>query len=479
VRAAIGLAIILAGSSCGSPARSPSAPPAEPSPAPTPDAPAPSKQDLVAAAIARVAEIQKTVAKLRGLPFRSPVPAQYQSKEDFRAYLVREVQRELPPELDAKLSRAVFHLGLVKQPVALGELLLDAFVSQAGAYYDPQTNRFYIVMLSSDASWLDAMSAHELMHGIQHQHFDLIAYYMPDAAHRLTEDELNARRFIVEGEATMMMLVYLGDRAGKDMLGADRATLSAQLSAMSSLDTATLIKLQKAQSSSLEGLDDDMRQAIEAMDRIPHFVLVPLIDSYIRGTLPVMEAYAAGGWDAVAKLFAQPPESTEQVLHPTTKLFPTRDYPVVLELPDTVAGLDDYKADYGDVLGELQWRTYLGTWDVAEPARAAEGWDGDRYTMLVKGDATAAVAVTTWDSPADAQEFETAYLASLAARFPSGARNRSAAVTRHARPDGTVIAVERRGSDVLIADGVPAATATKSLMSLRKAKRRRHPGESR
>lgn len=371
----------------------------------------------------------------------------------------------------------MFHLGLVKQKVDLRELLLDAFASQAGAYYDPESNRFYIVMLSSDASWLDAMSAHELVHGIQHQHFDLIKYYLPSPERRLTEDELNARRFIVEGEATLMMLVYLGDRGGQDLLGGDRAKLTAQLGAMSSLDTATLIKLQKAQSSSLEGLDDDMRQAIDAMDRIPHFILVPLIDSYIRGTLPVMEAFSAGGWDAVAKLYSQPPESTEQVLHPSTKLFPARDYPTVLHLPAALPGLDGYKTAHSDVLGELQWRTYFGTWEVPGAADAAEGWDGDRYTMLVNGDATAAVIATTWDSPADAEQFEKAYLDSLAKRFPSGTRTRTRTGMRHARPEGTLVVVERRDSDVWIADGVPAATAAKTLAALRKTKKARHAAQ--
>ena len=61
------------------------------------------------------------------------------------------------------------------------------------------------------------------------------------------------------------------------------------------------------------------------MDSLPPAVLVPLVTSYMKGALVSSVAYKQGGWKAVDELYKHPPESTEQTLHPETKLFPTRD----------------------------------------------------------------------------------------------------------------------------------------------------------
>jgi hypothetical protein len=370
----------------------------------------------------------------------------------------------------------VTHLGLVKGKIDLAKTLLDAFVTQAAAYYDPESNKFYIVMLADDPSWLDTVSAHELTHGIQHQNFDLLAYYGQDPKQTLTEDQLNARRFVVEGEATLLMIAYLGKATTKmDMLQGDGfEALRAQLAFMAAMPTADLIELNKKQMQELPELDDEMRTSVEALDRIPHYILVPLFDSYLRGTLPIAAVYEAGGWAAVDALYTTPPDSTEQVLHPKEKLVGRRDYPVDIAIPASPE-LEGWTEVHSDVLGELQWRTYFDTWGVPKGVEAAAGWDGDRYAIYAKADADTALVATTWDSAKDAKQFEAAYRASLALRFPDGKTKTRGTRSEHPRPNGTVVLVERKGSDVFVVDGADPAVAPRLMKELRRAKKTRNP----
>ena len=61
-------------------------------------------------------------------------------------------------------------------------------------------------MAPDSDTMLDTMSAHELTHGLQDQHFDLTKYLAE--GQKLDDDQLNARRFVVEGDATFTMLLY-------------------------------------------------------------------------------------------------------------------------------------------------------------------------------------------------------------------------------------------------------------------------------
>ena len=469
---------------CGPPQSSqpdPTAPtPAKHEPAPTAGGESPldkkkqqkTIEEQIAEAIARVPEIQKEVAELRGLEFKEPVPAEYQPADDFRAYLARDVEKELPPEKNKALSRAAYHLGLVKQPLDVAQTMLDAFATQAAAYYDPLVNKFFIVSPFGGPGGLAMITAHELVHGVQHHNFDLLAYYGQEPKQELTEDELNARRFVVEGEATLIMIDYM---TGKNLIeGKNLQMLGAAISMMAAQDTHAQIREQKQMAGTVA--DPKIREQMEAMDQIPLYIMVPLIDSYTRGAVQAFEAYKSGGWDAVNALYKNPPDSTEQVLHPATKLVGKRDYPVAIT-PPKPSELKGYAKIHSEVMGELSWRAYFMTWSVDEPEKRAEGWDGDRVEVWTKGEATAAQIATTWDSKADAADFAAGYAASVKKRFPRAESEVKGAVTTHARPDGTVVMIEHRGVDVFIVDGADSKTAAKLIKRLRKSKKKRHKND--
>ena len=416
------------------------------------------RKERAAAALARIPKIQQGLAKLRGLEFRSEVPAAEQSAADFRAFLRASIDDELPAARAAAMSLSYARLGFLERDLDLRKTLEDAMASQAGAYYDPKQQKFFFVMVPSSDMVLDTISAHELTHALQDQHYGLEGYFDPKSKGLAAygNDAMNARHFVVEGDATLAMIAYVtGDMTKQDVL-ADaklRPVLEMQLSALGKQSIDELKKMSKEQTAGFDGMDDDIGSAVDAMDQIPLVLLVPLLESYTRGALPIFEAFKQGGWPEVAKLYTTaPPESTEQMLHPATKLYPTRDLPKLVTLPKPPAG---YALVSSDSIGELEWRVYFLLWDKASAELASEGWDGDRYAVMKsKSGELLAVVATTWDSEKDAEEFAAAYQRSLVKRFGGDGKKRD---------DGTPVLVERRGSEVFVVDGKDAAKVMAGL----------------
>jgi hypothetical protein len=137
---------------------------------------------------------------------------------------------------------------------------------------------------------------------------------------------------------------------------------------------------------------------------------VLMLFPYQQGANFVASLQKEGGWPAVDKAYAQPPVSTEQILHPSK--YQAGEKPQDVPLPDLVSGLGaDWTEVDDDVLGELEIMAYLSQYAGADVAsRAAEGWGGDHYAVLRQKDGGYAVAILTkWDSPKDATEFFDAY----------------------------------------------------------------------
>ena len=437
-----------------------------------------SREELIKNALASVGRVQGEVAKLRALPFRANVVAEYQTQDDFRKFVQSEIRVELPREEGDALTRAAYHIGLLKEKIDLVSTIEDAQVSQAGAYYDPITKKFYIVMVPKSATLLDTMSAHELTHALQDQHFDLTAYLGGRGnTQGLSEDEVQARRFIVEGEATLTMMAYQTRVVTKlnllDPAYSQQTRMA--LNQAAGVKLSQLAEMQKQQSSLFADIGDDIKKAMESIDQIPPYILVPLFEAYFKGAVPVFETYVKGGWPAVTELYKTPPESTEQVLHPVEKLVGARDYPVNLVLPSPGKSLEGWKEIYSDVMGELLWRVYFSLWDQPDPDAAASGWDGDKYVVYAMGDKTLAFISTIWDTPGDAARFAHAYLKTLGPRFPGEPAITGEGWKGVRRPGGSVVVLEQQENRVNIVDGCARELARPLLSELHKTELRRHP----
>lgn len=407
----------------------------------------------VAGALARVATIQPQLAVVRELAMPTPVPAEQQTTEQFRAFVQNSLAEELPAAKAVPLQRGLLHLGVFMKSFDLAKVLEQTMTSQAAAYYDPAAKKFFVVMVPESDMLLDTMSAHELTHALQDHHFDLTKYLPPT----LDDDAASARRFVVEGDATFTMFAYLATKGGgadklKPVLGMLRTQIEAA-AAMGISDYATAMKQQAA---AFPGMDDSMKTAMESMEDLPPVIIGPMIDSYMKGAVVAITAYEAGGWKAVDALYATPPDSTEQVLHPATKLIGTRERPRKVTLP-ALPGTEVTR----NVMGELQWAIYLQQWGAPEAPEAAAGWGGDRYLVVEQGGHLVGYLATVWDAPADAQAFAAAYVATLAKRFPGA--DVSAPAAGVPRGDHGKVFVRVDGAKVFIVDGADDAKAIEAL----------------
>jgi hypothetical protein len=190
--------------------------------------------------------------------------------------------------------------------------------------------------------------------------------------------------------------------------------------------------------------------------------------THVDGFLFTGRARAHGPWTAVDALWADPPASTEQVLHP--EKYDACEAPIAVDeatLP-TLPGFGRPTAS--DVLGELVARTWLAS--VLPPeiaARAAAGWGGDRagiYTARPGASPDGGAAperplawLTIWDDSGEAEDFAWAAAQVLAAQTTTAQTMNGASGDRAVFPSAAgLYALDRRGEAVALLFAAPPST---------------------
>ncbi|MBX6363510.1 MAG: hypothetical protein IRZ00_06550 [Gemmatimonadetes bacterium] len=359
---------------------------------------------------------------LSGLKALRPIRIGYRTRAQVREYVVRQLDRDLPPAELGGIHAAYATLGLIPDTLDLRALLIDLYTEQVGGYYDPETKTFYTVE-GTPRSALRTVLAHELVHALQDQHTNLDSL----VARRRGNDRQTAAQAAVEGQATAVMFVVLADQA------AHRPVDPAQLPDLA-VQLAPAIEEQNAQ--------------FPVYARAPRIIRETLVFPYLRGAAFVQELWrdrAAGGPPAAgwpAPLDSLLPQSTEQVMHPD-RFVEERDTPTELRLGPQPPRPTGWRTRYENTLGELEMTIFLR--QVLGDSANAEGWDGDRYRVLEgPGNARALVWYSVWDDAAAADAFAASYRRSLERR-----PGRQARVER----------LELRGRPVVRVVDVPRGTA--------------------
>lgn len=436
-------------------AASPGAPPVPtPNPAPNPavsTSAAPSGGAKSHAALLGIAdEITRQVAAMRGLPQK----AQFQRGVLSRAEIVQKLHERMAKEYskeEVRIESAVLRrLGLLPEGVDYEQTLLDLLGEQVAGFYDPYATTLYI------ADWLPLEMqrpalAHEIEHALQDQHFDLKKF---SQAFKDDGDRQLARSSIVEGDGTALMLEYTTRDSGHSaaQIAEEVARLGKQMMQLSMGATPIF---QKAPPALRETLVFPYTSGLE-------FVTARRLGA----------AGAQGGtpsWKRVDDLFRDPPDSTEQILHP--EKYEVRERPVRITAAP-LTSLAPRKEARRDVMGELIWRLWFDSQlSVAQATDAAAGWGGDRLVAYEgPGDALPAVInLSAWDSDADANEAEAAarkVLMILAGqKEPSGSSSSSSGHSSSVGPaglfrekGGVSFGLVRRGRLLLIVAGIPKGT---------------------
>ena len=345
-----------------------------------PDATEPSE---VAEIRERLPELQDEVAAMRGQAFSEPVELRTQTPEAFRAWLRKTLDTDYPEAVAARDVELLSGFGLVPLGYDLRGAIVSALAAETFAYYEHHSHALILLKVQDDPEAMRSILVHELVHALQDQTYGLSGpldrFNTPDFDRG---DEALAFRMLMEGEATYFQFKSAYARSGQEHL------LAVELEARS------------AQPASLSPLAKD--------PSIPEFLVQQIVAPYAKGPLFVHRVCASQGTDALDALFKSPPTSSEQILSPHKRLFPTRDAPSVLELPDlsdTFGPGTELRAR--ETFGEFGCRLIFKALTGDENLAACEGWDGDRAHAYARpGEAWAALVwALTFDSEGDAIEF--------------------------------------------------------------------------
>src|SRR6185295_4896142 len=202
---------------------------------------------------------------------------------------------------------------------------------------------------------------------LQDQYYDLgkLAPKHPD-----NDDRSLAMQALIEGDAVLIQRLWAQENLSADELG--------QLGQSGSTDS----KLFSA----------------------PLFIREQLLFPYGDGFNFVRRAYQTGGGSAgVDDVFRNPPDSTEQILHP--EKYRTREKPIEVTLPDLAATMGaGWRKINSNVMGELDFRLVLEQLtDTGRATRGSTGWGGDRWMLLEKDGRQALVIKAVWDTENDAR----------------------------------------------------------------------------
>jgi len=277
-----------------------------------------------------------------------------------------------------------------------------------------------------------------LTHALQDQHFNLRRF---DKWPKGDSDAELAAHALIEGDASLAMSVYMA-----------RSPLR-------------IIALMKAMGTS--------KSSTELIDSAPRSIRESLLFPYEEGMQWVTQLYRREGWPLVSKAFTELPQSTEQILH-ADKYF-AHEAPIKLSQPDIASALGSgWKRIDTDVNGEWGYYLILDEYlkSERESKRAAAGWGGDRYSVYEgrKPGEVCIAQLSAWDTEQDAVEFFDAYAKRTELRYKSATVlpvktvGESTVVKAWQTDEGNVI-MQRRGSRVLILEGVPEGKDARILMT--------------
>jgi hypothetical protein len=302
------------------------------------------KADFAAAAD----EVLAQMSEITGLKLRTPLKKSLRSRDEIRSYVIRQMNEEKKPAERYASARSAEAFGLLPKGFDLDAFMIELLTEQIAGLYDPKGHEFYV------ADWIPIedqrmVMAHELTHALEDQHFQIEQWVK---AARPDDDAELAREAVLEGSAMAAMVEYLLQGTGRSL--ADLPDIDPSLFVG---DLAGTPMLKKA----------------------PPFLKDALMFPYVEGLKFSAVILKPDGWSALSGVFAKPPASTQQIMHPALYRSGKTPAPVSLPSLDKSLGAGWSRLEESD-LGEFGWKEVLKRFlgeARAEPLAAA--WDGDRY----------------------------------------------------------------------------------------------------
>jgi hypothetical protein len=262
---------------------------AAPAPGVTLAAPEPPSKDPL---VILIREVTAEVEAVRGLHLKASLKVQILDDKLFAAALREKAQKDLTPGLIRAERARWLAFGLAPAAADPQRIYLDVLDEQVAGFYDPFARALIVRKSPPENMALRDVLSHEIEHALQDQNFGF-----PDLNALPDDDQRLARIAVYEGDAMAVMAAVAARHAHRPV----KASLTMTADALKSLDTVQLLKL--------SGHSELLLSA-------PAVVREELTLPYLSGLSLVVETYRRGGWPLVDRLFAHPPASTHQLLHP-------------------------------------------------------------------------------------------------------------------------------------------------------------------
>ncbi|HEY2350969.1 MAG TPA: hypothetical protein VGH83_00555 [Candidatus Acidoferrum sp.] len=312
-----------------------------------PDSSKPVNADFTVAAD----EVLAQMSAITGLKLLTPLKKTLRSRDEIRAYVIREMNEDKAPQERYASSRSAEAFGLLPKGFDFDSFMVELLTEQIAGLYDPKAHEFYI------ADWIPVadqrmVMAHELTHALEDQHFQIDAWAK---AARPNDDAELARESVLEGSAMAAMIDYLLGETGRS------------LKDLPDIDPSMLV--------------GDMGST-PTLKKAPPFLKDALVFPYFAGLTFSADLLKTDGWKGLPRVFANPPVSTQQIMHPA--LYHSGKTPSQVKLPEFEKLLGpEWTRLEENVMGEFGWKEVLKQFLGEDRAKAlAAAWDGDRYVVF-------------------------------------------------------------------------------------------------
>jgi hypothetical protein len=345
-------------------------------------------------------QIQQQVIELRGLQPVREVERSLLTPKQLRERVINDFLEDYSEEEASEDAIVMAAFNLLDIDFDLIDFYIELFSEQIAGYYDDESEEMFVVQGSGFLGPERLTYAHEYVHVLQDQNYDIEnGLNYTDELCETDSERCAAIQSLLEGDASLLELRWYAVHA----------------------------------------TEEDQREIIEfygqfkspIYDSAPDFMKKDFLFPYQAGQAFVEYLYESGGWEAVNNAYENLPVTTEQVLHP--ERYPD-DMPVTVDLPDfsEVLGQGWREIDRG-VMGE--WSTYLilgygmdGNARLSDndAKSAADGWGGDAYVVYYDDSGnTVMVLQTVWDSSQEANEFSDNFEIYARNRFGDPSSSRS------------------------------------------------------
>ncbi|NHN61041.1 MULTISPECIES: Hvo_1808 family surface protein [Halorussus] len=349
-----------------------------------------------------VSRAMARVERVRKLEFESRVPVEIMTREEFRAEQANGSVPEKRRLLDNVKYESLFMINESTDSIAVQN---SNSGSSVGGYYSPREERIVVISENTSTPQLDEITlSQELFHALQDQKFNISGY------DQSTRELHNAKDGIIEGDGNYVDHLY--SKRCRNRWNGDCLTPSGSGGAGGGLANIGpyLIKYQP----------------------------------YSDGPAFVRGVRNRSGWTGVNDVYANPPASTEQVIHPEKY---GEDAPAEFRVRDRTGegwsrlepkGRPNYASvgeagifamfiyPYYDSQGRTQIvpaQQFFNRKPGSDQLRSFDplnynstystGWDGDKLAVYTNESAganeTGYVWKTVWDSRQDAREFVDGY----------------------------------------------------------------------